>query len=234
MLKLPQLIGVNNNYLDAKFQLSEYKLDWTGFEKLPDPYEDQIQNLHFAMTTPYVMEAKRNAQTAKAEWSMCRPFDTVIREACLKPAIAHVDTYFMLIWDCVFNDDYQDYSLSYEQSYLRNAMVYKMWLGQTGLWCAHGNAQICSLEATIKKERKRFEKAKAKGKRIYTSLDVEAADQFVKTMDEFKDNRKNFRKQFILKNIVAKKNPRPRSKKIKKCSCDKEVIMISGCACGGA
>lgn len=136
LLYFPNLILTNDN---------NYKLDWTGFHKLPEPYEQQIQNLVFKLDSwgcesSYLTEICRTRDNAIHEWGLQKGrFDTSIREMCLEPAITFSQTHFKLLWDCVADT-------SLRTSYwLRNALLYKMWLGQTGGGCVFINAGLHEL-----------------------------------------------------------------------------------------
>jgi len=112
-----------------------YKLDWSGFHQLPKPYEQQIQSLSFFLNESYLEEIVRVRKNAIHEWG----FDTSIREICLEPAITFSQIYFKLLWDRVMVE-----SLQY-QHWLQNALMYKMWIGQTGGGCIFDNADMHKL-----------------------------------------------------------------------------------------
>lgn len=130
---------------------SNYKLNWTGFHALPEPYEQQVQDLVFELNgrqaDSYIEEIQRVRNNAIYEWGLQRGrFDTSIREMCLEPAITFTQVYFKLLWDCV-----ADKTLWRSQLWLRYALIYKMWLGQTGGGCVFRNAGLHELKRVSKR-----------------------------------------------------------------------------------
>lgn len=104
--------------------------------KLPDLYETMLDRARFAVPPLYEREIMHCIAMAQAEWTVNRSFDTIIREACLKPAIAYVETAFMLLDDCMHDperkrDEHPLFIIG------QSAMLYRFWLGQ----CGGGNYQ---------------------------------------------------------------------------------------------
>lgn len=104
--------------------------------RLPEPYETMLDAARFAVPPHYEREIQHCIAMAQAEWAVNRSFDTIIREACLKPAIAYVETTFMLLDDCLHDperkrDEHPLYIIG------QSTMLYRFWLGQ----CGGGNYQ---------------------------------------------------------------------------------------------
>lgn len=134
-LYFPNLIQINDN---------NHKLNWTGFHKLPEPYEEHIQDLVFKLDSSYLTEIRRTRENAICEWDLRRGrLDTMVRDWCLKPAIAFTQTHFKLLWDRITDTD-----LRYS-SWLQYALPYKMWLGQTGGACVFRNAGLHDLNRWV-------------------------------------------------------------------------------------
>lgn len=148
-----------------------YRLDWDAFEEdlrredragwyvrrrpdlerpaLPPRYEEMLRGATFAISPEYMLEVQRNAERAIDEWETDRPFDTIVREHCLEPAIAHVESAFYLLEDCLFDPERQywlDHD-SLEKQVMLEAMLIKFWTGQTGAGCVWGFARMDRLRA---------------------------------------------------------------------------------------
>lgn len=137
MLHFPKIRYLDQRTLDNGRQTNIYELDWTGLRQLPEPYNTEVNSLMFGIDDAYMTEIKRNQERATEEWSLGRPFDTIIRDMCITPAIEHVKVFFKLLWDCAcpFAEDKDKW-------WLANAMAYRMWMGQTGSMCVRRNAEL--------------------------------------------------------------------------------------------
>lgn len=98
---------------------------------LPKEYDEWVYGLKFAIPNSYLHEIRRNARRAAEEWSLRRPFDTVIRECCLRPAVSHAYVTFMLVADCIYDEEKQYYDRQCKPA--RHILPYKFWVYQTGL-----------------------------------------------------------------------------------------------------
>lgn len=210
-LEFPRLVITNYN-VDPKFkghtpieELALYKLDWGGFEKLPEPYEQQVQNLKFAISTQYKTEIFHSKTQAVAGWDRYYPFDTVIREMCLEPAIAFTKVTINLIWDCVYNEENRVYA-SNDNWWLRNAMMYKLWLHQTGRGCVARNANIPNLEDLLSWREKNSEYKEDLEKFIRTIRNLE--NQIYRPKNEIKKTKRKRKK------AKRRRNPRLQEKKV--------------------
>jgi len=151
MLYFPKLIYLDQRTVnnggpllgDHSKEINVYQLDWSGFNHLPTMYNNEVNSLLFGIDANYLAEIERNQNRAIEEWNYARDFDTCIRDMCLGPAIAHVQVVFKLIWDCTYylQEDHSKWWLS-------NAMIYRMWMGQTGGGCVSRNAKIDELRET--------------------------------------------------------------------------------------
>lgn len=148
-----------------------YRLDWDAFEKdlrredrtgwyvrrrpdldrsaLPPRYEKMLRDATFAISPEYMLEVRRNAERALDEWETERPFDTIVREHCLEPGIAHAESAFYLLEDCLFNPELH-YWLNHdtlEKRVMLEAMLLKFWTGQTGPGLVWSFAHMDRLDA---------------------------------------------------------------------------------------
>jgi hypothetical protein len=72
---------------------------------LPPRYDDIIKGLVFALPHDYQVAVQHFTQLYYTERHRVWKFDTVIREMCLKPAEAAINTAFKLIADCCYDMD---------------------------------------------------------------------------------------------------------------------------------
>ena len=119
-------------------------------ENLPKKYTEWLQNLRFALSESYEREIRRNAWNAQEEWNIRRPFDTVVREHCLRPAIQFVNCAFYLLCDCIY-DEQKKYWSRFKglHRFAVNVMLYKFWAHQTGRGLLRRNAEIDKIERMI-------------------------------------------------------------------------------------
>lgn len=141
MLHFPKLQFLENMIVPRRNkEVAVYQLDWAGFNQLPAPYNAAVDNLLFWINADYLAEIQRNQNRATEEWNLIRNFDTAVRDICLEPAIAHARVAMKLLWDCRAEDQFW---------VAQNAMVYRMWLGQTGGACVARNAELDKLQALV-------------------------------------------------------------------------------------
>lgn len=108
---------------------------------LPRSYSMAMDALEFAIPDSYMKAINHCCLSAMMEWEHPYPFDTVIREACLKPAIAYIKTAFHLIGDCVYDPYKSYYTRSWEtKGVFEQTAIVRFWIHQTGLYCAFRNA----------------------------------------------------------------------------------------------
>jgi hypothetical protein len=105
---------------------------WPYKRALPNKYEDILPKERFAIDDSYLKEIHFNTRHALREWSRHRPLDTIIREMCLKSAIAHVEIAFKLVHDCLYVPDIKSRSYYPYWYVIESAMIYKFWKHQTG------------------------------------------------------------------------------------------------------
>jgi len=145
-------------------KVSLYRLDWKAFDErmkkkhekwkkscwphnqevkwvrpLPENYLYKLDNMLFAVSPSYMREIVRNAQRAVDEHGIGRSFDTSVREYCYRPAAAYVDVALYLLTDCAYDEETQ-YYLKGDRRWLHKAMLYRLWIHQTGHGVALGKA----------------------------------------------------------------------------------------------
>lgn len=159
-------------------KVSIYRLDWKSFDAilkdrqqkrkklksqiyekaLPEQYECLLENALFALDNDYIQEIQRNCKQAVIEWNTERSFDTIIREICLEPAIAHIRVAFKLLGDCLYDPDTKYFWHKPSQYFIPKAMIYKFWRHQTGGALPQHHAQLNKLKERID----RFDKGEQK------------------------------------------------------------------------
>lgn len=79
---------------------------WVPFTPLTNPaWATRLDNLQFAVTDSYGEEIRRLTEMAMSEWDRSRLFDTLVKDACLAPAISMVQTAFFLLSDCIWDPE---------------------------------------------------------------------------------------------------------------------------------
>ena len=149
-----------------------YQMDWSGKEDraqkrfadlvgventgnvnfvpdFPEEYNDWLVNLQFVISRAYMEEIRRNAQKCLEEWNIQRPFDTICREMCLRPAIQFAYTAFYLTADCTYDENGQFYYRGPRKSLITHMLAYKFWVYQTGIGVVKYNAELERLAKLI-------------------------------------------------------------------------------------
>ena len=116
--------------LDPETEKRNNSLKWSC--KLEEPYESLIQDSVYAINRSYMDEIHRMSMMAAMEWGMERGFDTIIRDMCLKPAIAFAECAFKLLEDCVYDPEMNYFSRKSINIVLPHALLYRFWQHQTG------------------------------------------------------------------------------------------------------
>lgn len=148
-----------------------YELDWSGKEErarkrfddlvtlrkdevrfvpdFPEEYSEWLSGFRFVISRAYMEEIRRNAQKSLEEWNISRPFDTICREMCLRPAIQYAYTSFYLTADCVYDENENFYYRGPRKSIITHALAYKFWVYQTGINVVKYNAELERLSKLI-------------------------------------------------------------------------------------
>lgn len=133
----------------AKFGLVDPKTN-TG---LPLQYDELMWTTKFAIPKDYAAEIQRMTLAANNDWALERPFDTVIRERCLEPAIDYIWCAFYLIGDCVWDDEGHYFDRSWLSIAMPYMLAYKFWRGQTGSGLVCDHAKIDKLRSMVEVNR---------------------------------------------------------------------------------
>lgn len=99
---------------------------------LPEPYDSWVKSLEFTIPVRYLEEIRYNARMAQMIYCSSHPFDTMIREICYEPAIAHVFVAFRLIADCTYSRETNYFYRGDEKIIIPQALLYKFWVHQVG------------------------------------------------------------------------------------------------------
>ena len=146
--KTTELYTLNWEKLDLlkKAEFSKHALthDSAFPGTLPEEYDGLVKKMIFAIPSSYLKEIRRSSYKALTEWDGDYSFDTVIREMCLQPAIAHVQVAFRLIADCLYDPATNYFSREPIKIIATQALLYKFWAFQTGrgLIREHANFEV--------------------------------------------------------------------------------------------
>lgn len=118
------------------------------FATLPEKYENQIQDLKFAIPTHYLKEIRENVRKGLMEWTRERIFDSRIREICMEPAISFLRVAFELLADCTYDDKENYFYRGNDKILIPYMMLYRFWTYQTskeGVWYNSGCDRLQNL-----------------------------------------------------------------------------------------
>jgi len=99
--------------------------DLIYIEDLPEQYENIVQNVTFAIPNNFLIGIRKYTRLGMHEWNdpACSA-DVSVREICLYPAIAYIETAFRLIINCIYDGD------EYLKTIFINILLYKFWSHQ--------------------------------------------------------------------------------------------------------
>lgn len=123
-------------------------------EILPRDLDTTINGLRFAISSTYRAEIYHYSQLYLVEWSRDRPFDTMIRSMCLRPAIAAINCALKLLADCIYNQatSYWMKEITFPNGLRLNKraiqclLLYKFWKFCTGDGVVWENSEFDRLE----------------------------------------------------------------------------------------
>jgi len=171
-LYFPKLVHVGEAtfkaWTDTKKKTNLYKLDWSKSENfkrsnfndwakrhkgisqyigdLPEEYDEWLKDFTFAIPSHYMFRITDFSQKALAGWCARYPFDTAIRELCLKPAISYIEVAFKLIADCPYDKETNYFYRKDDKILIAHAALYKFWSFQTGRGLVEDHADFNRLE----------------------------------------------------------------------------------------
>lgn len=112
---------------------------------LPAQYDERVSSLRYMLKSDYVSEINHFTQLFLLEWNRNRKFDTMVRDACLEPAIAAINAAFYLLSDCVYDDANKQWFKEdnlLDRLIIRCLLKYKFWRDFTGSGLVRGHAEI--------------------------------------------------------------------------------------------
>lgn len=159
------------------------------FENCPQEYTEKLQNLRFALDANYLSEIKRMVFRAQEEWTLYRPFDTSVRDHCLRPATEFIHCAFYLLSDCMYNEE-KKYWVRKRGFYaiVLNAMLYKFWYNQTGGGWIEYKADIPKLRESLKDPERMFFDT--------TAEEMQEIRDWVAAVDEHQQGMKKIRDEY--------------------------------------
>lgn len=123
--------GFNDLEIESLKSLLE-DLDWDSFNYPENwkQYYDKFSTI--LIPKPYYDEIKHFEKLALEEWNRSRPFDTSVRESCLKVAEESVNLYFYLLYDAVYIYNKDLYNEYFDLIIIRTLWSFRFWKHQTG------------------------------------------------------------------------------------------------------
>ena len=113
---------------------------------LPAEYDEKLKGMKFAISECYLEAILWNSHQGLAEWNRLLPFDTIIRDMCVKPAQAHIAVAFGLVADCLYDQEQQYWDRSELKQILKQISLAKFWAYQTGRRIIPRLAELTVLE----------------------------------------------------------------------------------------
>jgi hypothetical protein len=132
-------------------------------EIFPDEYIEWLYGLRFRISDSYLREIAYQTKCGQEEWSRMFPtnfphsLDTMVREYCLGSAIAHFETAFFLLSDCLFSPKEGEEDVLDKEKYgglehfAKVVMLMYFWDGQTGSGLIQSNAGFDSIVPNVRK-----------------------------------------------------------------------------------
>jgi len=129
---------------------SIYELDWTALENqekdlrgLPDRCDKLVKGFRFALTPHYLQAVRHFANLGLQERNRSWGFDTMIRDNIQIVNGAAIETSFMLLADCLYDEETK-YWVSHDKwrVFTKPLMIYKYWAFQTGRGIVRGKSSI--------------------------------------------------------------------------------------------
>jgi len=126
-------------------------LDIPFIDDLPEPYNQWMRKMQYAIPAKYLYEIRRCVQMAKVEYNIYRPFDTAIRDMCLDPGIKFVYVAFRLVADCAYDPKTGYFYRGEDKAFLTNALLFKFWMNQTGRGMIWQHAEMGKLLSRVER-----------------------------------------------------------------------------------
>lgn len=175
-VKEDQLVHKDAENSQSGRPIATYKLDWKEQEELirkkhekwkrdyhpgkklpfigqlPYEWDEWIKSLVFAINDGYMQEIQYWTSEGLLAWNRSNyaSADTMIREICLKPAIAMIEVAFALIGDCVYDPEKKWFSRIGKGFLSLPVMLYKFWAYQTGRGLLVERARLDKLGWSLK------------------------------------------------------------------------------------
>jgi hypothetical protein len=159
-LIFPQLVFEKETSFKAWGQKNTaiYRLDWSFKETqcdhdkhvpLPAQYDQMLKEQRFALPPNYLRQIRTSSNDAVTGWNADYPFDTMVREICLEPAMAHARVAFRLMADCLYDDQANKWDRRPSTYLIFHLLMLKFWTNQTGAGLVHERAEITRLRSKL-------------------------------------------------------------------------------------
>jgi len=163
-----------------------YTLNWTALDRqcsasdkvyepvpnLPEKYDILVKSFKFALTPKYLAGVQHFANLALQERNRSWGFDTMIRDNIQLVNQSAIETAFMLLADCLYDEETGGW-VSHDKwrSFAKPLMIYKFWAFQTGRGLVRGKSGIDGVIDRILEREDYSIFTKAMAKDIASSLD---------------------------------------------------------------
>lgn len=212
-LYFPQISRIGETHFkswsenDSEKTVNIYKLDWSQIDKfkkenfykhianssdekyfgsIPEPYDSWVQDLQFVVPRDYLEEIRKCSKKAAMRWGNEYPFDTMIREICLEPAISFVNVAFRLLSDCLYDSETNYFSRDSSRKIVTQALLYKFWRDQTGRGLVRDHAYFDKLNKMMKYVLEDKNQDKERNKLVSIIRD------FLKVIDKFEEETNEY------------------------------------------
>jgi len=118
-----------------------YRLDWrrhdletrpkVGYiDLLPQHWAAWLDGARFNMDDTYTSEIRHHCRAALLDWQLDAPFDKRIGEILQQPTVAHVETAFRLLADCLWDADKKQWERGHPRKVFLSAALLRFWDGK--------------------------------------------------------------------------------------------------------
>jgi len=117
-----------------------FRLDWKDhdfetkpkgrIDLLPPHWATWLDACRFSIDGVYQSEVTRHCRSALLDWQLDAPFDHRVGEILQQPAVAHVETAFRLLADCLWDEDRMDWQRGHPRLVFLSAALLRFWDGK--------------------------------------------------------------------------------------------------------
>ena len=137
-LYFPKFVYEHTATINDK-SVSVYRLDWSRKEskcsfsnpqEIAQGSEDLVKLRLFAIPDPYLKEIRRLSWKSIEEWNTIRLLPDNMKGIYLRPAAECIHTAFLLLADCLYDEDSKFFDRSIPRGDIHFALIWKFWKNQ--------------------------------------------------------------------------------------------------------